>query len=49
MMEHSSVTLRWMGLGFHQHGEERGERTNKGIKRGGEDGREERHDEGKGR
>ncbi len=22
MMEHSSVTLRWMGLGFHKLGED---------------------------
>lgn len=33
MMEHSSVTLRWMGLGFHQLQGERGG-TNKGVKRG---------------
>lgn len=36
MMEHSSVTLRWKGLGFHQLQTER-ERTNGGgggVKRG---------------
>lgn len=46
MMEHSSVTLRWMGLGFHQlQGE--GGKDKQGGKEGEEDRRKERQDAGK--
>lgn len=45
MMENSSVTLRWMGLGFHQLQGERG-KDKQGGKEGGEDRRKERHNEG---
>lgn len=35
MMEHSSVTLRWKGLGFHQLQTERGkDKRGGGVKRG---------------
>lgn len=33
MMEHSSVTLRWMGLGFHQLQGERGKDKQGGKRR----------------
>lgn len=38
MMEHSSVTLRWMGLGFHQLRGERG-KNKQGGKGGGGGGK----------